>query len=280
MKDLILQVKDDILGQIKRDEMVLPTLPEIALKIREVAEDENTDVDHLAKVISSDPAISTRLLKVANSPLFRASESVTDLERAISRLGINKTANMVVGLAMQQMFQATNEHTDFLMRQCWSRSTDIASTSAVLARHFTKIHPEQAMLAGLMHQVGVLPLITYAENNDHLLQSRMVLSAVIEKLHPALGGFVMRAWGFSDDLVRVPREYLKFDRAPEQTDLTDIVQVATLQYHAGTEHRLGKIDRSKVDAYKRLGLNIEDSADLARLDELAEDTHNAQQALQ
>lgn len=105
--DLAKQVKDDIVAQIKNDELVLPTLPEIALKVREVAENPNATIDELCDVISRDPALSARIIKVTNSPLLRTSMPVDDLVAAVSRLGIDFTSNLAIGLAMEQMFQAT-----------------------------------------------------------------------------------------------------------------------------------------------------------------------------
>ncbi|MAY15507.1 MAG: histidine kinase, partial [Oceanospirillaceae bacterium] len=156
MSNLAQQVKDDIVAQIKKDELVLPTLPEIALRVREVAEDANATIPQLSQIIAQDPALSARIIKVtnsplirANSPLIRANSPVTDLGTAISRLGIDFTSNLAIGLAMEQMFQATHDIIDKRMRECWARAMEIASSAQVLARHFTKLQPDQAMLAGL-----------------------------------------------------------------------------------------------------------------------------------
>lgn len=258
MTNLALQVKDDIVAKIKNDELILPTLPEIALRVREVAEDVNSTIPDLTQIIAQDPALTARIIKVTNSPLIRTSSPVTDLATAISRLGINFTSNLAMGLAMEQMFQATHDIIDKRMRECWSHSMEIAASAQVLARHFTKLQPDQAMLAGLIHQIGILPILTYAEEHEDLMRDSLSLNLVIDKLHPALGSYILKSWDFIPELVLVPKEYLNLKREVAAADYADLVQVATLQSYAGSDHPLGKVDRSQVPSFSRLGLDADD----------------------
>src|SRR5690606_18099638 len=109
MSQVVERVRADIVQAIKTDSLVLPTLPEVALRVREVAEDPEADIAQLAKVIGNDAALSARIVRVANSPLLRASRNIEDLKTALMRLGIEYTCNIATGLAMQQMFQATSD---------------------------------------------------------------------------------------------------------------------------------------------------------------------------
>lgn len=277
MSNLAQQVKDDIVSQIKNDELVLPTLPEIALQVREVAEDVNATIQDLTQIIARDPALTARIIKVTNSPLVRTSSPVTDLGTAISRLGINFTSNLAIGLAMEQMFQATHDIIDKRMRECWSRSMEIAASAQVLARHFTKLQPDKAMLAGLVHQIGMLPILAYAENHEGLLSDSLSLNMVIDKLHPALGSYILRHWKFQPELVEVPKEYLNLQHKAEKADYSDVVQVATLQSYAGTDHPLAKVNRSELGSYQRLGLDAED--DVTQLEDLSDELAASQSAL-
>jgi HD-like signal output (HDOD) protein len=147
----------ELLEAIRTNQLVLPTLPEVALKIREIAEDPDADLDQLAAVIGNDPSMAARIIKIANSPLLRSACKIEDLRMALMRLGIEYTCNIAIGLAMQQMFQATSDMVDKRMRANWSRSSEIAGISYVLCKHFTNLRPDQAALAGLTHRIGVLP---------------------------------------------------------------------------------------------------------------------------
>ena len=276
MSNLALQVKDDIVAQIKNDQLVLPTLPEIALRVREIAEDASTTIPQLTAMIAQDPALTARIIKVTNCPLIRTSAPVTDLGTAISRLGIDFTSNLCIGLAMEQMFQATHDIIDKRMRQCWSRAMEVAATSQVLARHYTKLQPDQALLAGLVHQIGMLPILSYAEDHEDLLHDSLSLDLVLEKLHPTLGSYILRSWDFQPDLVMVPKEYLNLQHAAESADYVDLVQVATLQSYAGTDHPLGRVDRTGLGSFQRLGLDADEEA--TQLEALADEmdaTHSA-----
>lgn len=277
MSNLAQQVKDDIVAQIKNDELVLPTLPEIALRVREVAEDTNATIPQLSQIIAQDPALSARIIKVTNSPLIRASNPVTDLGTAISRLGIDFTSNLAVGLAMEQMFQATHDIIDKRMRECWARAMEIAASAQVLARHFTKLQPDQAMLAGLVHQIGMLPILAYAENHSDLLHDSFSLELVLEKLHPSLGSYILRSWEFSPALVNVPKEYLNLQHQADSADYCDLVQVATLQSYDGSDHPLARINRSELGSYQRLGLDADE--EITQWQELNEEAEATQAAL-
>lgn len=277
MSNLALQVKDEIVRQIKNDELVLPTLPEVALQVRDVAEDVNATINDLAQIIARDPALSARIIKVTNSPLVRTSSPVTDLGTAIARLGINFTSNLAIGLAMEQMFQATHDIIDRRLRECWSHSMEIAASAQVLARHFTKLQPDQAMLAGLVHQIGMLPILAYAENHEGLLSDSLSLDMVLEKLHPSLGAYILRSWKFQPELAEVPKEYLNLQHQAAQADYTDLVQVATLQSYAGTNHPLARVKRSELGSFRRLGLDADEEVTI--LEDLADELSASQAAL-
>lgn len=275
--DLAKQVKDDIVSKIKNDELVLPTLPEIALKVREVAEDANATIDDLCDVVARDPALTARIIKVTNSPLIRANMPVNDLTTAVSRLGIDFTSNLAIGLAMEQMFQATHDMIDKRMRRCWSQAMEIAATAQVLAKHFTQLQADQAMLAGLVHQIGILPILAYAENHDSLLADSLSLDNVTERLHPALGAYILRSWDFPADLVEVPRHYLDQQYQTTQTSYVDLVQVATFQSYADTEHPLARVDRSQLGSFQRLGLDSDE--EVTQLEALSDEVDATQAAM-
>lgn len=257
MSEIITSIKNEIITAIDNDQLVLPTLPEVALQVREAAADENIDVNKLAKVITNDAALTARIIKVANSPLLRASREIEDLNMAVSRLGIDYTANLATGLAMQQMFQATSDVVDQRMREVWSRSTEVAGISHVLARHYAKLKPDQATLAGLVHKIGVLPILTYAEDNRKLLKDTRTLDELIDMAHAEIGTKILTTWDFPESLRLVPEEYTHWDRELEKPDYADVVMVANLQSYIGTTHPLTEMDWSAISAFDRMGLSHE-----------------------
>jgi HD-like signal output (HDOD) protein len=263
MSKLAERVQQELIHAIENDELVLPTLPEVALKVREAAEDPDVGIPQISKVIGNDAALTARIIKVVNSPLLRSNKEITDLQMAVSRLGINYTCNLATGLAMEQMFQATSDVVDRKMREVWNKSTEIAGICHVLCRHYTRLMPDQATLAGLVHQIGVLPILTYAEEHNELLADSISLNHVIEQIHPIIGDKILRTWEFPDPIAMVPSQYLNFSRDSAKVDYVDIVQVATLQSYLGSEHPYTQLDWSQVPAFAKLGLdpNVDMQAD-------------------
>ena len=255
MSTLADKVQQALTQAIENDELVLPTLPEVALRVREAAEDPDVSIPTLAKVICNDTALTARIIKVVNSPLLRTNREINDLQMAISRLGINYTSNLATGLAMEQMFQATTDVVDRKMREVWNKSTEIAAISHVLCRNFTRLPADQATLAGLVHQIGVLPILTYAEEHSALLSDSISLNHVIDRIHPIIGEKILRAWEFPDPIATVPGQYLEFSRASVKVDYVDIVQVATLQSYIGTSHPYTQLDWNQIPAFAQLGLD-------------------------
>lgn len=255
MSDLIQTIENEIISAIASDQLVLPTLPEVSLRVREVAQDEDSDVADLARVISNDAAISARIIKVCNSPLLRASQPVETLQMAINRLGMSYSADLAVGLAMAQMFQATTDLIDSRMRDVWNRSTEVAGICHMLAQTYTRLSPGQATLAGITHLIGALPILRFAEENDNLLDDAFTLDEVIAKLHPKLGGMILKAWDFAPELCEVPEQYLNFERRSDRADFVDLVTVANLQSLAVTDHPYNELDWSTIPAFAQLGID-------------------------
>ncbi|MDC0662617.1 HDOD domain-containing protein [Marinobacter sp. SS21] len=254
MSTIVETITQDLAEAIEKDKLVLPTLPEAALKVRDIAESDDSSINDLVKVISSDTALSARLIRVCNSPLFRGSRAIENLNAAVSRLGMAYTSNLAMGLAMEQMFQATSDMIDRRLRTTWQTSTEVAGICHVLAQHYTRLKPDQATLAGLVHLIGVLPILRYVEDNDIQI-SGLMLDKVVDELHPRIGGMILKKWDFSPELQSVPQEYTNFLRQTDKADYADLVMVANLQLVAGTEHPWTEMDWKAVSAFARLGLD-------------------------
>ncbi len=268
------KVAHEIIDLIDQDKLVLPTMPEMALKVQDAARDPDAGIMDLSKVISHDTALTARIIKVANSPLFRAPREIEDLNMALSRLGMESTANLATGLAMEQMFQATSDIVDKRMRDVWSSSSEIAGICHVLCKHYTKLQPDQAALAGLVFQIGVLPILSYAEDHPSLLHDSITLDSVIKEVHPRIGVKILQEWEFPSELREVPLHYLDFNADKPKADYADIVTVAMLQAWSGS-NKVNDIDYMQVKAFNRLGLDPEIEASEA--ENLSEEMEAAMQ---
>lgn len=265
MSNIVETIKNDLISAIDNDKLVLPTLPEVALQVRDIAESEDSAIMDLVKVISNDTALSARIIRVCNSPLFRGSRAIENLNMAVSRLGMAYTSNLAMGLAMEQMFQATSDMIDKRLRATWQTSTEVAGVCHVLAQHYTRLKPDQATLAGLVHLIGVLPILRYVEDQDIQISSTM-LDNVIDELHPRLGAEILKKWDFPKELQNVPLEYTSFQREVPAADFADLVTVANLQLVAGSDHPWTEMDWNTVTAFGRLG--IDPNSDMSEEEDL------------
>ena len=267
----------ELMQELENKTLVLPTLPEVALRVRDAVDDENASIGDISRVIATDAALSARLIQVANSPLMRATQEIESLDMAVNRLGLKLVRDMVISMVMEQMFQATSELTDKKLRQVWEHSTLVAAISHTLAAQFTKLSPQQALLAGLVHDIGVLPILTKAEDYPELLEDEKTLDRIIDKLHGKIGYAILKAWNFPAELVRVPLDHENLQRNSEQVDYADVVTVANLQSYTGTEDPMADTDWSTVPAFEKLGLNPE--VNVIEMEETAEDIKEAQRLL-
>jgi len=247
---------NELIEDLESGNLQLPTLPEVALRVRDVVDDENASANQIAEIIAQDAALSARLLQVANSPLYRGRQEIDRLSMVVSRLGNKLVRNLVTSQVMKQMFQATNDMVDKRLRDVWEHSVQVAAIARALAANTPGVMPDQAMLAGLLHDIGTLPILYRAEERDELLETPGLLDELILRLHTRIGGAILKHWKFPDTLVAVAAEHENLERDhPGPADLIDVVQVANLQSHMDTDHPLAIVDWSSVSAFQRLGLD-------------------------
>ena len=254
MQNVAVQVAADIKNALNADKLDLPSLPEVALEIRDVAESEWVCAASLATVVGKDPGMAAQIIRAANSPLFRAARPIEDLSHAISRIGVEYAANTVTSLAMKQMFQATSELVENKIRQVWRDATRVAAWSSVLAKSYTKLQPDQAALSGLTHCIGVLPILSWVEENERLVCDSMTLDRVIESLHPTLGTMILKHWNFPDEIVAVPENYQDLDRKVPEVDYVDIVMVSSLISSQGADQDAIEEEWDSTDTFRRIGI--------------------------
>jgi HD-like signal output (HDOD) protein len=259
MSNLAQTIELELAQAAEKDQLDLPILPEVALRIRDTASNRNVSGAALAGVISEDPSLAAQLLRMANSSLFRAVRPIEDLQTAITRMGVEYTANLATGLAMRGMFQSTSELIDRKLRETWTQATDVAAICGVLARSFTDLPADQATLAGLTHSIGVLPILAWAEEHDDLIENEQILDRVIDSARGSIGTMILTRWNFSPEMASIPSLLRRYDRQVADTDFVDIVQIAELQSVIGTEHPLNDMDWSTITAFTRIGLDSDNA---------------------
>lgn len=240
---------------VENDSLVLPSLPEVVLKVRNAVECENSTAETVANALSQDVSLSARLIQVVNSPLYRTLNPIDDLQTAVTRLGVVLVRDLVMNLAIKQMFQSTSAVLAKKFRTVWNTSIDVAAICHMMARSMSDISREQALLAGLVHNIGALPILMLAENDDDLFHDDTALNAVVDELQGSVGELILRSWYFSDNLVLMVKHCHDLNYTDDKgAQLVDLVQVALLQGGFITDQQL-PADWSQVPAFSKLGMN-------------------------
>ena len=236
----------EIMRAVENGTLKLPTLPEVALRIRQCENDPNLDILGLARIIEHDPATTAQLLRIANSPLVRREVKVADLSKAISLLGMNYCAKVAISLSTKQLFNSKNPASEQRMREIWQQSLEVACLCYVLANK-AKLVPEEAFLAGLLYKIGTLPIIALSDANGSY--SEQEIDKAIVEIHPMLGESILSQWQFPRSIADIPQNYQDRTRYTSRIDLCDLV---TISHHRICEEN----DASSwgdISALERLG---------------------------
>ncbi|MEJ1381583.1 MAG: HDOD domain-containing protein [Candidatus Sedimenticola sp. (ex Thyasira tokunagai)] len=271
-----LEFQGALQNAISEDRIILPTLPEVALQVRDAVESEDTTAVQVAELVATDAALSARLLQVANSPLYRGRSPIDSIQVAITRLGNKLVRSLVVSLAMKQIFQATSDTLDRRLRANWAQSVQIAAISRVLAQPLPQLDRDQAMLAGLIHNIGSLPILIMSETYPQLIENDSRLDYFVDQLSPAIGKQILEAWDFPNSLVQVAEHYKDFAYDGSiDSDYVDVVLVARLQ--ALDIHQLEEIDITQVPSFAKVGLEPE--VEIVTIEGVAEDLAEVEEIL-
>lgn len=265
-------------AELNANRLILPTLPDIALKVRDSVAKGDTSAQELAEMIVTDAALSARLIQVANSPLYRGTNEIKNIQMAVTRLGNSTIRTLITSLVMQQMFKPSTAILEQYFRSIWEQGVNVSAISRALASFVPHLNPDEAMLSGLIHQIGKLPILTLVEKIPEFKDSPSRLEKLLEKAHPHVGKIIMDTWKFPEELKLVASEYVNFQRDHDgPADYVDLVQVAFLQSISGTSHPASRVDWATVPAFTKLGLQAD--VEILEIEGVSEEIELAQSML-
>ncbi|MGZ8934687.1 MAG: HDOD domain-containing protein [Methylobacter sp.] len=237
----------------RKDELHVPSLPDVALRLRSALQ-KNISIADAVKIINLDPVISSKLIQVVNSPLYRAANPITSSHDAVNRLGLKTTQNLVTTISLYNLFRSSNKRLNNRIQQLWKQSIQIASLSYTLASLSHKINADEALLAGLIHNIGALPIVTYAGSLDDALYAEQELDQTIAALQGLIGVFILKKWQFPESLLNIPTQTDNWyhDDNPA-LQLSDIVLLARFHYQLGSEQMQKLPPLNTLPAFLKLG---------------------------
>ncbi|NMP30982.1 HDOD domain-containing protein [Thalassotalea sp. M1531] len=231
-----------LVEKIKHDALVLPTLPEIALRVREAADDPEINLNQMSDIISQDPALSMGMLKVANSAVMGRSVKVETVNQAVTRIGLRQIKSIATAMAIEQVFVSENDIVAMYLQKSWDKTVDIASVAIALMTIFSKEHKHTSLaldtltLAALVHNIGVLPILTEAEKHPDVFANPTFLQQAILKLGSRIGAEVTKAWGFSEELTVLVQSWSDLTVLPAEAHYLDFIRAGAV-YHGIFKNR-------------------------------------------
>lgn len=247
------------------DKLTLPSLPDVAMHIQHAYHREDTDAEQLSRILLTDPAISAKLIKVANSPVYSGLAATETLQQAIVRLGLDTTYELVMAYAVNELFQAKTKHVEQRMRELWSHSRTVAAISRVLAANSGLFDPEHAMLAGLVHDIGAIVILQYFQDYCDPATSQEEMDETLQQLKPQIGGQLLRQWNFSEDMAIVAEESEQWFRNPKkEVDLCDLVLLAQCHAMMGSPEMEKIPPITTLPAMGKFSLGPKESVELIR----------------
>lgn len=245
-----------LLAQIERDidanRVILPSLPDVALRVRQLTSDLDCDIALLEKEVAKDAGITARLMKVANSSALRRGRPLTSLRLAISSLGFVLVRSFVTQLAILQTMQRGGD-TERL-RGFVAGSLRISALCHGIARPLPHLDAEHAALGGLLHDIGKLPLRDFLARRPELAAEEAL--EVEKALHPEVGAIMLRRWQMDENLIRVAREHERLLRDPPGgPDYVDVTIAANVLHYGTESGRYAHFGGIHIPALGKCGLH-------------------------
>ena len=239
---------------LKDEQLELPAFPEAVLRVQRALQAEDTSADDVVRILSSEPALAARLLRISNSVEFRRVESeITDLRQAVSRMGFNMVRSVAVSFAMRQL-RRKDSYSPAVQAQleaAWKESLQIAAVCFVLAKRFTRLNADQALLTGLLHVLGRLYIIMRAQEMDDLGEED--LQEVVSDWHATIGKAILESWGLPAALQAAVEHQNEFTESFEgPVTLTDVLISAKVLAHGANNGE--QVNADDYPALQRLGV--------------------------
>ncbi|MBV1870642.1 MAG: HDOD domain-containing protein, partial [Gammaproteobacteria bacterium] len=243
--------------KVVSNEARLPSLPDVAMKVRRSMSNERTGIKEMARIIQADPPLSAQIIRTANSPIYRTTMPHTSVLDAVRRMGTHATRNVVYSHSLSSLFYFRDKGLRDISTEIWHASVQTAAIASVLASHTRNVSPDQAMLAGLIQDIGALPLLAeLSENHPEVVKKKSEVLRVVTSFKVEVGYHLVKAWGFGDELLDVVKNRENWMReGGSKLDLTDVILLA--RWHAAVGTPLLKTMPRVINmpAYKKFPVN-------------------------
>ena len=257
--------------------MELPMFPDSVVRIQKVFQAQEVNIDEVIQIISSDPAFAARVLQLANSSALRAAADISDVRQAVIRMGNKLVQSSVVAFAIRQIEQneTLTDSSRVALKEIWDESVELAAHCHLIAKHYTKLNPDEALLTGLLSMIGRLYI--YMKSRDYEDIEYAELQTILVDWHPAISKAIAEDWGMSEELLNALETQLDPDPPlRESASLAEVLSVAIIILRH--ESSATPLDAGAYPLLQRLGIANHTEGPVT-LDEHAEEIERIRQGL-
>jgi HD-like signal output (HDOD) protein len=245
-------------SELSRGKVDLPSFPDIALRVRKVLADEEVSQEQVVRVVGSEPALAARLMQIANSAALNfTGKPIQDLRTAINRMGHNMVRSAAIAFSMSQLKKVESlKGLEKPLDELWKSSAAVAAMSHAVAKRYSKINPDTGMLAGLLHGIGKLYILTRSSQHPALFADTATYNQIVRDWHSPVAKALLENWDMAEEIVSAVSDYEDMERAHSgPVDLTDVLTVGNL-LAAFKEHPESlEINMHDVAACKRMQID-------------------------
>ncbi len=194
-----LQINHDLRQRLKA--LRLPMMSQILLKLMEMCQSEETGVNELAQLVASDPAMTARMMGVANSSAYCRNDPARNLEQAMSVIGTDMIKTIVISESVFQVFDQLSRGNELDLNRFWFHSLLAAINARMLAIRMHYCNPEEAYLAGLLHDIGrIVFLALEPKEYSHYFHDKdsddlcVIETKTFQASHAEVGAWLIDEW--------------------------------------------------------------------------------------
>jgi HD-like signal output (HDOD) protein len=261
-----LQFLGQLASELSSGTVDLPCFPDIVIRVRNALVDPKTTLDRAVTIVSAEPRLTARLLQTANSAAFnQTGKLVVDMKTAITRLGHRLVQSAAMAFAVQQMKNEQSLRSIAArLSELWKESIAVASICQAIARR-TKVGPDEAFLAGLLHGIGRMYIMVRAVGEPHRLGNDDSLMDLISGWHASIGKAVLENWGFAGNMAEAVGGQCEVDRQRrrgQEVDLLDVLIAGVLLAKSLQTPTPRQIEVKAVPALAAIGLSDGDCGEI------------------